>query len=148
MPFSVSAKAISSLGLLLAIAGCFALGSLLALFQVPGLLYGAVYLGLLYLVWVTTEALFLSGCGLTLLLLVAVARRPWPLQWDAFSAWNQPQLWAMTLLGLWLAGAVLLVVVAQTSRMWQRLGDRRFWRCALTVLYGGAMGLGVALEQV
>jgi hypothetical protein len=148
MPFSVSSKAVSSLGLVLAIAGCFALGALLSLFQVPGLLYGVVYLGLLYLVWLTTDALFISGCGLTLLLLVAVARRPWPLQWDAFSAWNQPQLWAMTLLGLWLAGALLLVMVAQTSRVWQRLGDRRFWRFALTLLYGGALGLGVAMEQL
>ncbi len=137
--------ALSVLGLVMVGMGCFASGWLLTLFQSPGFLYGAVYLCLLYLVWQTTEALFLSGFGLTLLLFVAVARRPWPVQWDAISAWNYPRMWATTLLGLWLLGGLFLVGVAQTSRMWQQRGDRRLWRIVLALLCGSGLGLGVAM---
>lgn len=129
------------LSLILVLLGCVAVGMLLALFQAPVLLCCTVYLVLLYLAWQTLEALYVSALGLTLLLLVAVAERPWPLAWDAFSAWNYPRLWALTLLGLWLGAAAWLWLLATTAQVWQQRG-RYLWRGSFAVLCAGTMAWG------
>ncbi len=133
---------LGQIGLVLAPLGCFAGGWLLRLFEAPEGLAIATFLVLLYIVWTTTESIFLSNLGLTLLLWVAVARRPWPGPWEAISPWNAPSQWAMTLLLLWFLGMLLLNLLAFTSQLWQRRGPAQIWRYLLTFWWGGALALG------
>lgn len=106
-----------------------------------------------YLVWSTTEALFLSNLWLLGLFARVVGLRPWPDAWQAFSAWKNPQLWALVLLGLWFYQVALLWGIAQASRQWQWLDDphratprerlqRRQCCWSLTLLYCSALSGG------
>jgi hypothetical protein len=112
------------LSLAIAPAACFASGTLLAAFAVPPLLWAVACAVIMYLVWSTTEALFLSNLWLLGLFAMVVGLRPWPAAWESFSAWEDARLWALTLLGLWASQVLLLWGLAWASEQWQRLDPR------------------------
>lgn len=113
------------LPLAIAPAACFGSGALLAAFGVSPLLWVVACAVISYLIWSTTEALFLSNLWLLGLFAIAVGLRPWPSAWASFSAWEDPRLWALTLLGLWTSQVLLLWGLAWASEQWQRGRSRR-----------------------
>ena len=130
------------LGMAIVLPSCFASGALLAIFQAPHLLWLMACCVLLYLVWSTTEAIFLSNLWLMGLFAVLVGLRPWPAAWKSFSAWSDPRLWALTLLGLWLSQTLLLFLVAFTAKGWQVRSPRRFKRWCMACLSCAALSMG------
>jgi len=113
---------------------CFWSGTLLAAFEAPHLLWLMACSILLYLSWSTTEAIFLSNLWLLGVFAIAVGLRPWPAAWESFSAWSDPRLWALTLLGLWLSQTLLLFLIAFTAKGWQQRSSRRFKRWCMAML--------------
>lgn len=130
------------LGLAIALPSCFASGVLLAAFQAPQLLWLMACCVVLYLVWSTTEAIFLSNLWLMGIFAVVVGLRPWPAAWESFSAWSDPRLWALTLLGLWLSQTLLLFLVAFTAKGLQIRSQRRFQRWCMAMSSCLALSIG------
>ncbi len=130
------------LGMAFVLPGCFASGALLAVFEAPQLLWLMACGILLYLVWSTTEAIFLSNLWLMGVFAVVVGLRPWPSAWESFSAWSDPRLWATVLLGLWLSQTLLLLLVAFTAKGWQKRSSRRFKRWCMALLSCLSLSLG------
>jgi len=130
------------LGMAIVLPSCFTSGTLLAAFQAPQLLWLMSCCIVLYLIWSTTEAIFLANLWLMGVLSVVVGLRPWPAAWDSFSAWSDPRLWALTLLGLWLSQTLLLFLVAFTAKGWQVRSPRRFKRWCMAMLSCLALSVG------
>ncbi|MEO1095427.1 MAG: hypothetical protein AAFX01_11065 [Cyanobacteria bacterium J06638_28] len=95
--------------LLLSTAGTFA-GCLLTLFDVPWWITGAFVLMVLQLALSGTAALFMINVGLTGLFFFCTVYRPWPKLWyGSINPTLQPRLWAISLLGIWLATTALII---------------------------------------
>ncbi len=130
------------LGMAIVLPSCFLSGALMAAFKAPHLLWLMACGVLLYLVWSTTEAIFLANLWLMGIFAVVVGLRPWPAAWESFSAWSDPRLWALTLLGLWFSQTLLLFLVAFTAKGWQMRSQRRFKRWCMAMLSCFSLSIG------
>ncbi len=130
------------LGMTIVLPSCFLSGALLAAFKAPQLLWLMACCVVLYLIWSTTEAIFLANLWLMGVFAVLVGGRAWPAAWDSFSAWNDPRLWALTLLGLWFSQTLLLFLVAFTAKGWQVRSPRRLKRWCMAMFSCLTLSLG------
>lgn len=129
--------------LLILLLSCGGAGWLLAAFQVPWPIWLGTLAMMLHLIRSGTAAIPLSTGWVVSLMSLAAVLKSWTPAWDSRVPYEQAQLWAKGLLGIWCGAIALVVLLAQTSRPLKVLGwsDRKD-RWLLTLLVWGALGLG------
>lgn len=124
-------------------------GWLLAAFQVSWLVWLGTLGVTLHLIRVGASALTLATGWVVLVMVAAAVVKAWTAVWNSRIPFEQAQLWAQTLLLIWL-GAIGLVVLLAFGR--STIGDlgvqgkRAFY--SLVTLIWGALATGGLLYQI
>ncbi|MCU0524345.1 MAG: hypothetical protein MUF72_05925 [Elainella sp. Prado103] len=132
--------------LLVLFLSCGLTGWLLAAFQVPWPIWLGTLAVMLHLIRSGTAAIPLSTGWVVILISLAAILKAWAPVWNSQVPYQQAQLWAKGLLGIWLGAIGLVVLLSQANRCFTAWGGQsRRAKWMLVLLVWGALGLGGVL---
>lgn len=133
MATSMPLTRVAAVYLFASIFGMLVIGILLGQFAAGPVVLGICTLVLVYLIRGGTDALVLGNVVITVLFLLTVRGRQWPVDWVSSAPAEHPQLWASLLFGMWLACVLVSIALAQASQS-LRVAGRSFGQRALLIL--------------